>query len=227
MMRPRYWIGLFLCALSAAGFILSGLPVTRSQSQFDIEGSAYVDVDGEQAATFPTGTDGRVALPASYTITLDLPASLRSGEEEALRLAIQPHEPMNDSSPLAGWQVSAEANLASPELDVAPQGNVYLAFDPDRAAEFHWYLRGKQGRAAVGTLWLNLLYLPPQGGDPVRVLILARPLDFAISTILGIQPGYLRIAALITLLAGIWLLLPQAVHIFTKQWRGLRGVDLY
>lgn len=221
--RFRWAIGLVLCGLSAALLLAGGWPVGRVTAQFDIPASAFVQAVGAADRQITTDTDGRVLLPAQYRVTLDAPAALRSDGEQVLRLTFWQSEALEDASPLACWQTSVEGSLNYPRVGVRPAGSIYRRVQPEQPAVFEWRLSGGETSQAAGTLQVYLLFFPPQGGEPVRVIALARSLDLAISNPLGIRTRYLNIAGCLGLLASGLMLSPAFAPLLLRVWRAARA----
>ncbi|WP_152031820.1 hypothetical protein [Longilinea arvoryzae] len=212
--RLRLWIGLFFCLLSVAFFLINSWPARRSLSQFDIADRGFIDTTGPSQNQLLANSDGTIALPARYSVALDLPANLRVGEPEPLRLTLQQKELLANSSPLAGMDVSVEGSILYPDLDFRPQGSIYLNLAVDHPAKFVWFLTGSETATEPGTLWLYLLFHNSQGSTPVRVLVLAHSLSFVNFTPLGIPGTGFQIAAWVSLAVGAYFLV----------WAGISGL---
>lgn len=220
--RSRWALGLVICGLSVALLLAARWPVERDLEQFEIPAQAFVQSSGAAGRAFATDPDGNVLLPSQYRLTLDAPAVLRRDGEQSLRLAIQSTGPTNAASPFTGWQASVEASLSYPLVDVHPCGSIYQRLETDRPATFEWHLGSAGTLDQTGTLAVYLLFTPPQDGDPVRVIALARPLDFAVANPLGVPERFLLIAGCAGLLAGGWILFPVAGWWLIRTWRGIR-----
>lgn len=205
--RLGLWIGLSFCLFSAGCFLIDSWPAERRVSQFEVAPRGFLEpLDPTQTVPL-AGSDGMLELPASYTVSLDLPANLRVGKAEPLHLTIQQKGTAVGSSPLSGWQVSIEGSLTSPDLRFRPEGSIYERLEPDDPASFVWFLTGVESSTQAGTLWLYLLFHSPQGGEPARVLVLARPLAFAIVKPLGISGAVFQSVGWVGLVVGAGLLL--------------------
>ncbi len=217
--RLRLWIGLFFCLLSVAFFLANSWPARRSLSQFEVADRGFLDPT-ESSQTQPLGDhNGMVVLPASYSISLDLPANLRVGEPEPVRLSVQQKGALIPSSPLSGLEASVEGSLSFPDLDFRPAGSIYERLRTDHPANFVWFLTGSAKSTEPGTLWLYLIFHSAQGGESTRVLVLARPLSFEISAPFGI-PGYVfRIAGWVSLIIGGWLGIGAGLPGLIKKFR--------
>ncbi len=218
--RLRLWMGLFFCLLSVAFFLLNSWPAGRSLSQFDIADRGFIDAADPSQNQQLADSDGGIALPARYSVSLDLPANLRVGEPEPLRLTLEQKELLPNSSPLAGMEVSVEGSILYPDLDFRPQGSIYLNLAPGDPAKFVWFLTGSQTATAPGTLWLYLLFHTPQGGTPVRVLVLAHSFSFTNSAPLGLPVADFQIAAWISLAAGAYFWLWAGISGLAKKHSG-------
>lgn len=216
-------MGLAICAVSLAIGFAGHAPVERTLLQVDLPDRGYLEPANGRQGEFATDADGRVYLPARYTVLLDLPAVLRSGEKEPVRASIRQTGEVNSLSSFAGWQASVEGSLSFTDLSVQPGGSIYQRLVADRPAQFTWQLACDHPPRTPGTLWLYLLYTSPQGGEPVRVLALARPLAFEVSDPLGIRGLYLRIAGGLGLLAGGLLLFPAVSGLLLKARKIAQG----
>ncbi|HWQ05470.1 MAG TPA: hypothetical protein VN452_08955 [Longilinea sp.] len=188
--------------LSAILLIFSSWPVKRSIVQFDTAERGFLVSTGETNGRIQPDENGMVVLPTRYLISLESPVSLKKGSTEPLRLSVQQKGAFDSKSPLAEWQVSAEATLSLSESIVHPDGTIIQRLEEDNPADFVWLLSGKQNSVDSGTLWLYLLYLSPQKAPPVRILVLARPISLAVSSFLGFRYQILQIAASLGLLFG-------------------------
>lgn len=217
--RIKIWIAGFLCLL-AAGLLLAGSwPATRSLATFAVTGSAFLESGGSFADQLVPDDDGKILLPAEYTVSIDLPASLRVGKAEPLRLSIEQKGAENDLSPLAGWQASVESRLVDPELTFRPAGSLYHGLTLADPARFVWFLTGSPSSTDAGTLWVDLLFTSSQGGEPARVLLMARPLSFERSTFFGMPTQSIQMIAWISLAVGGAILLAM---LFQNIFKGKR-----
>lgn len=188
--------------LSAILLIGSSWPVRRSIVQFDSAERGFLVSTGETDGQIHPDANGMVDLPARYHITLDSPVSLIMDAEQPFRLAIQELDLQETQSILAGWQTSAEASLDFSGISVHPAGSIFQRLADRQTVDFVWLLSGEQQSVGSGTLWLYLLFAPPQDGTVVRILVLARPISLDVSSFFGFHYQNLQIVAVFGLLAG-------------------------
>lgn len=215
----KIWIAGLLCLLAVGLLLASSWPATRSLATFDVTDSAFLESAGSSTDQIIPDDDGKILLPAEYTVSLDLPASLRVGRAEPLRLTIEQKGAENNLSPLAGWQASVESSLVFPDTTFRPQGSLFHRLAPDDDAKFIWFLTGSLSSSGSGTLWVDLLFTPPQGGEPVRVLIAARPLSFELATFFGMPTPSIQMIAWSSLVIGAVILVSA---LFQNIFKGKR-----
>lgn len=180
--------------LSAVLLIFNNWPQGRITSIVENLDSGFIVADGNVAARIPAGQDGVVALPATYSLTLDEPAGWRYGAENHLRLIVEESGQNSALSPFVGWRVTAESSMQSAQISFRPEGSIYQRLGPDTPAEFRWYLKGRSENYEPGTLWLYLHFTPPRGGDPVRVLALARQISIQSTALFGMPANVLNLS---------------------------------
>ncbi len=200
--KPLFFLGMALSALSAILLLGSSWPVKRSIVQFDSAERGFLVSTEEPTGQVNPDENGMVELPDRYHILLDMPAVIKQGGREALRLSVHSIGPQDPQSALAGWQASAEASLYFSQSIVEPGGSIFQRLGIGETADFVWLVSGKNTIGESGTLWLYFSYSSPQEASPVRILVLARPISLKVTSIFGFRYQTLQLAAGLGLLAG-------------------------
>lgn len=208
--KPLFFLGMALSVLSAILLLGSSWPVKRSIVQFDSAERGFLVSTGEPTGQVNPDENEMVELPALYHIRLDMPAAVKMGGTEPVRLSIQPTEHRNLHSDMAGWQTSAEASLVFSQPMVEPGGSIFQRLDDGETADFIWLLSGNNIIGESGTLWLYFSYSSPLEASPVRILVLARPISVLVSPIFGLRYQILQLAGGIGLLAGSLIMITKS-----------------
>ncbi|GEM_PF-6431103 len=186
---------------------------------FSTPARGYIDSIASSANPTLEGSDGSITLPAGYTLQLDAPAFIKLGSSDTFCLRVEQDSRLDATSPLAGWQTSIEASLQLGNLPVEPQGSIFQRLLPVIPAEFRWEITGTDNVEPEGTLWVHLLFLPPDDRPPVRVLVLARPVSFTIRSFWSLPVITASALGILGLMAGCGIGLPAILPGILQRWR--------
>jgi hypothetical protein len=206
------WMGAGGLLVGGASF--ASLPASRVLTRLETPAQGYL-VSG----AIPVGPDGSVILPANYVIQFDEPAFVRTGSLEAVRLRMEPGGRQNANSPLAGSPVSVEASLEMQAQPVHPEGSIYQRLEAENPARFQWQITGAALARVEGTLWITLHFALPESDQPVKVLVLARPLSLPVRSIFALPAAVAATLSTLGLLAGCALGLPAVLPDIRHLWR--------
>jgi hypothetical protein len=137
-------------------------------------------------------------------LKLDWPVSLRIGEKSVLTLAVNAkHEQEQDPESSIDSQefenpgeVQAEENQSANIVSVARleiegmdafPGEKRSPIVPGQQQTFQWEIRPDKAGAYRGKVWLHLEFVPKQGGEVQRVLVLARPIEINVIPVKGMS----------------------------------------
>ncbi len=86
-----------------------------------------------------------------------------------------------------------EARLDLVGFEMTPQGEVKEPLRPGEEVVFRWTVRCKEAGNYRGTLWVALNLVPKAGGETVRQVLLAAPVDIEVRSVWGLPAQTVRI----------------------------------
>lgn len=137
---------------------------------------------------------------ARRPIWIDLPASLRRGEVEIIRLQIGAFTVEKAPS------VLAEARLELPGVEIQPGEVIETAMRPGQPVTFEWEVKAANTTNLQGTIWVHLSH------EGERIAVLAYPLVFSERRLLGLSVPIVRWISLISGVIGMIGLYQFIIH---------------
>lgn len=150
------------------------------------------------------------ALPESRRLTLDWPATMRTGDADIIRLILEVGSDgrVTPTAEFAGGEITgqvvevpnlytthhvlAEARLDIAGLQVSPQGTVSEPLLPGEQVSFYWNVRAAKSGNYQGTVWLYLRFLPKDGGTEMRQAVSAQVVEIQVNSFLGLSAPQAR-----------------------------------
>lgn len=86
-----------------------------------------------------------------------------------------------------------EARLDLVGFEMTPQGEVSEPLRPGEEVVFRWTVRCKEAGNYRGTLWVALNLVPKAGGETLRRVLLAAPVDIEVRSVWGLPAQTVRI----------------------------------
>ncbi len=139
------------------------------------------------------------------------PDRLREGDADVvdLRLKMDAHGTLTPTAQVGGHVVDGqsveipnlydthnlvvEARLDLVGFEMTPQGEVSEPLRPGEEAVFRWTVRCKEAGNYRGTLWVALNLVPKAGGESIRQVLLAAPVDIEVRSVWGLPAQTVRI----------------------------------
>jgi hypothetical protein len=177
------------------------------------------------------------ALPESRRLTLDWPATMRTGDADIIRLILEVSSDgrVTPTVEFAGDEVTgevveipnlytthhvlAEARLDIAGLQISPQGTVSEPLLPGERVSFYWSVRAAKSGNYQGTVWLHLRFLPKAGGAEVRQAISAQVVEIQVNSFLGLTAPMARWLGGLMVVLGAVINLPE-ISFWLIQWLG-------
>jgi hypothetical protein len=88
----------------------------------------------------------------------------------------------------------ARLEMAGMEAD---RGEMRQPMRPGRDVTFHWSVRAAEAARYRGVVWLHIELVPKSGGEVEEILLLARPIEINVVTVLGMPADLARILGIL------------------------------
>jgi hypothetical protein len=125
------------------------------------------------------------------TLVVDAQERLSSGENVAnasVKSLLQQVLDIYDTH-----RVLAEARLELAGVRFIPTGEINVALLPGRPAAFLWSVSPDQPGIYGGTVWLHLRFIPLEGGEELRSVLTAQPVEIEATSLLGMSGSAARL----------------------------------
>jgi hypothetical protein len=83
-------------------------------------------------------------------------------------------------------RVLAEARLELAGVRFIPTGEISVALLPGRPVAFLWSISPDRPGVYDGTVWLHLRFIPLEGGEELRSVLSAQPIELEATSLLGL-----------------------------------------
>lgn len=220
-LRQVLAVGLALAAL--AGLFLAACSPAAAPSAPGTEAAPPAAEEPSEPSELPETPTPAASLPEPQAspapaqllerrrLVWEWPAQLREGDADVvdLRLKMDAQGTLTPTAQVGGHVVEGEgveipnlydthnlvveARLDLVGFEMTPQGEVSEPLRPGEEVVFRWTVRCKEAGNYRGTLWVALNLVPKAGGDSIRQVLLAAPVDIEVRSVWGLPAQTVRI----------------------------------
>jgi hypothetical protein len=202
--KIRRVVAFFLFVVSLFMILWAALPNHRLIDEGSISPAMMVPpADGKSS--------GPGSIPARI-VRLEMPASMRIGDEELIKLRFSPATGQNLSDGLTEftdaytfYNIMAEGRYEVAGMHVDPANPTRESMPAGQPVEFTWKITTDEPAAYEGNIWLSLRYLPLDGSPAIEVPIYAREFTIHTSSLLGMNESQ------VYLLGGLGILISAVI----------------
>jgi len=160
---------------------------------------------------YPTGSSFQAVTgdQPRATLTLEWPAWSRTGDNQTIRLRLEPAASLAGSTQVAGsGHIVVETRIDIANLTTQPEGTAQQPWPEDKPLLFTWTVQPPLPGNYEGNVWFSLIFIRPDGRILARKDVSAQNLVVKAVGFSGITPELVRLASPICFcigcLIGLW-----------------------
>ncbi len=177
------------------------------------------------------------ALYEKRLLSLEWPRTLRQGDSDWVRLALEVDEygtitptvtieghdihgqPVDIPNVYDTHRVFVVARLHAVGLEIDPRDDLYEMLQPGRTTTLYWTLRGDEPGTFAAVLTTHLLLQPKDGGAETRLPLAQQTFQIQVRHFLGLNGFWARVLGSFSGLVGILLELPGLIEAWRRLFR--------
>lgn len=196
---------------ASAGANVTGIPTMTAQP------TSLVELP---LSTPPAQPSAAPEILENRRLTLEWPATIRSGDGDVVRLTLEVDANGNlvPTAEIAGHEtqaktvqipnlfdthhVLAEARLDLAGVEVDPSGLLSQSLLPGQRVDFSWSVKPEGVGTFRGNVWFYLRFVPKNGGPETQRTISAQPIEIRSVDLLGLSGTPARLVGVVGTLVG-------------------------